>query len=134
MIRRVTVVIVIPFVHRVTPLLDDGQDSDGPATGRLLVGHIRRTARHRIEWMPGPGRRIVLRTIRRRQPEYLGQTRPGHPPHPDPPQHAAGGPPRSSLPDPTTRVGACSSAQARLGHLLPRKSLYTKPKPPSRLA
>ena len=49
-----------PFVGLgwVTPhQRDDGQDSDGPGSGRLLLGHSVRPVG--VEWVTGPGRRIV---------------------------------------------------------------------------
>src|SRR5450432_3535706 len=58
--------------------------------------------------MTGPGRRIDLRTIRRRQPEHLGQTRPGHPPHAGPPHRTRGGP------STVTPILAAGSARAAL--------------------
>ena len=49
---------------------------------RLLVGHPVRP--EGVGWVSEPGRRIDFRTVRRRQPEELGQTRQDTHPHADP--------------------------------------------------
>lgn len=68
-------VIVIPFVMVWGDTAPIGT-TDRTAMGlydRLLVGHSVRLVG--VGWVSEPGRRIVIKTVRRRQPESLSQTR-----------------------------------------------------------
>ena len=65
-------------------------NSDGPVSGRLLLGHSVRPAG--VEWVTGPGRWIVRRTVPRDVSRFFG-VRPGlgtHP-HADQLHHRSGG-------------------------------------------
>ena len=56
---------------------NDGQDSDGPLR-QAPSRSLRPTDRCR-EGVPGPGRRIVIKTVQRRQPVKVGSDPAGHP-------------------------------------------------------